>query len=67
LFLIEMQEAIAMKKVSLFALLSAAAITLSAQAQPPVKSAAPERKVSQRKPLHPLAGSPDARAEIARR
>ncbi|MEY5100726.1 MAG: hypothetical protein RJA36_3445 [Pseudomonadota bacterium] len=56
-----------MKKVSLFALLSAAAITLSAQAQPPVKSAAPERKVSQRKPLHPLAGSPDARAEIARR
>ena len=56
-----------MKKVSLFALLSAATLSLSAQAQPPLKATAYDRKAAQRKLLQPLAGSPDARAEIARR
>jgi len=65
--LTSMQELPAMKKVSLFALLSAATLTLSAQAQSPLKATACDRKASQRKLLHPLAGSPDARAESVRR
>jgi len=56
-----------MKKVSLFALLSAATLSLSAQVQPPLKVTAWDRKAGQRQRLHPLAGSPDARAESARR
>ncbi len=45
-----------MKKISLFALLSAAAITLSAQAQPLAKPAQAERKASPRKLGLPLLG-----------
>ncbi len=56
-----------MKKVSLFALLSAATLSLSVQAQPPLKVTVYDRKAAQRKLLHPLAGSPDARAEGMRR
>lgn len=46
-----------MKKVSLFALLSAAAITLSAQAQTLSKPTDAERKAGGRKVMQPATGA----------
>lgn len=57
-----------MKKVSLFALLSAATLTLNAQAQSSARPEPTDRKASQRRRLScPLAGSLDARPAPSKR
>ena len=56
-----------MKKISLFTLLSAAAMTLSAQAESSTRPEPTERKVGQRKQVHPLMSSLDARPAPSKR